>query len=36
MDKAVFEKILTAQDEIHNNPEYKHLLAKCEQLHARF
>ncbi len=36
MDKTVFEKILTAQEELYKNPEYGDLLAEYEQLQKRF
>ena len=36
MDKAVFEKILAAQEELHNSPEHKSLMEEYERLNNRF
>ena len=36
MDKAVFEKIVTAQECLLQNPEHKLLLAEYEQIHEHF
>jgi len=36
MDKAVFEKILAAQEELHNSPEYHNLMEEYLRLNERF
>ena len=36
MDKVLFEKILTAQETLYKNPEYKLLLAEYAQLQECF